>query len=485
LDHVVDLGNNLALHEALSTLRIKALGEEGGTTALAKAPILPWHDVMGFGDDPALFSIEQSANRKVRIKYPVAVRSADMFRDEVSKLPLDIFLGGYEYDADQVLVIHDYDSGRFVPIVAQELIGYQHSGIRGFLGHVATVASLATPVGAARTAAGRAALIILDKVLPVAFLLIEENRLNIVKWFPKWGPRMIYYSDIAQKILMIYGAATLLRSGAGFFKEWKNVRNARKAMEATASAGAKADEIAAELEKQADQIFNEVDKFEASEAQISEPQQAPAGAATKPPDAPVVHPDPPKAPSANEPSTANKPAGPSSTTKAPAELSPKKPPEAPAKGPNTQEQVPPAAQTTAGNMASAAQRDFETARTNFDKVQSLYAERLHVGPGGEVHHAKELQLLKRYPGAFTEAELNAFKNMRGIPADLKNSLHQGAIRSELNQAYEGLDSFLKERNLTPGTPQYNQFVRDVIDRAARYIDDRYGQWFTDYGLILK
>jgi len=57
------------------------------------------------------------------------------------------------------------------------------------------------------------------------------------------------------------------------------------------------------------------------------------------------------------------------------------------------------------------------ARERFKGLRDEYAKRLGVGQGGQVHHAIELQVLKHYPGAFTEAELNASENMRGIPAE--------------------------------------------------------------------
>src|SRR5262249_12201000 len=66
------------------------------------------------------------------------------------------------------------------------------------------------------------------------------------------------------------------------------------------------------------------------------------------------------------------------------------------------------------------------ARRQFAKLEPVYAERLGVGPGGVVHHARELQLLDKYPGVYTEAELNAFRNMRGIPAKFNDDLHLGA-----------------------------------------------------------
>jgi hypothetical protein len=172
-----------------------------------------------------------------------------------------------------LLVIHDYDAGRYVPVVAQELIGYQHSGIRGFLAHVATVATFATPLGAARTAIGKAAILILERVLPAIFLLIDENRLNLVKWFPKWGPRMIYFADIAKVGVGVYGLGRFAFSGYKFFSNWKEIRQARAALEG-GKAAPDAEKAALALEKAADDIFSEVEKLQAAESSAGKAAQA-------------------------------------------------------------------------------------------------------------------------------------------------------------------------------------------------------------------
>ncbi|EPY05764.1 hypothetical protein PAALTS15_18228 [Paenibacillus alvei TS-15] len=264
LDRVVDSENNLELHNILSELRLKAKGSEKGINALQNAPILPWHDVMGIFEDNATFFFSRTSNGKVNIKYDVKTLGSKDFADEIQKLPLDIFTSGHTYEPDQVLVIHDYDKGRFIPVVAQELIGYQHLGVRGFLTHVTTVASLVTPVGAAKTVIGKAALFTLERLLPTIFVLVDENRLNLVKWFPKWGPRMIYYSDLAQKYVAAYGFLRLSLSGWTLLRSWKEVRQARNALEGV-HASSEAEKMAAALERQADEIFDQAEKLRNSE----------------------------------------------------------------------------------------------------------------------------------------------------------------------------------------------------------------------------
>jgi hypothetical protein len=263
LDRVVDAGNNQELHLALSDLRLKAMGPDQGSKALESAPVLPWHDVMGFFEQEAVFSFSRTRDGKVQIKYPARLFNAEGLGGELKQLPTDIFIGGHVYERDQVLIIHDHDNGRFVPIVAQELLGYQHAGVRGFLGHVATVASFAIPVSAAESLAAKAAVLVLERVLPAAFLLIDENRLNLVKWFPNWGPRMIRYADIAKVGLAVYGVGRFAFSGWQIFKNWKDVRKARAALEG-AAADPKAEQVALALEQKADEIFSEVEKVRAS-----------------------------------------------------------------------------------------------------------------------------------------------------------------------------------------------------------------------------
>jgi len=281
LDDVVNFGNNLELHSVLSELRLKAMGPQRAADAIRQAPVLPWHDVMGFFEDAATFDFEQTSRETIRVKYPVHQRASTMFADEISRLPTDLFVGGHEFALDDVLVIHDYDAGRFVPVVAQELIGYQNSGVRGFLGHVLTVASLATPVGAAKTVLGKAALFTLERVLPVTFLVIDENRINLVKAFPTWGPRMIYFSDIVKIGVGAFGLFRFATGGYRIFQDWKAVRDARKLMDPNVL-DPNAERLALQLEGTVDDIYNQIDELKTaetqSEANALSQQKQPGGA---------------------------------------------------------------------------------------------------------------------------------------------------------------------------------------------------------------
>jgi hypothetical protein len=52
-----------------------------------------------------------------------------------------------------------------------------------------------------------------------------------------------------------------------------------------------------------------------------------------------------------------------------------------------------------------------------------------------VHHAVEQQVLTRYPGLFTEAELHSLSNLRGIPKAINPDLHLSKIRRAWNDFY--------------------------------------------------
>jgi hypothetical protein len=124
----------------------------------------------------------------------------------------------------------------------------------------------------------------------------------------------------------------------------------------------------------------------------------------------------------------------------------------------------------------------KTARDNFDgDLRKAHAKALNLGPGGDVHHAIELQVLDMYPGVYTEAELNALANMRGVPPELlgRKQLHNSEIRSKWDQAYERLDAELKQRGLEPGHPDYDKTVRQHITDARNQIDHFLGPFFSE------
>ena len=107
-----------------------------------------------------------------------------------------------------------------------------------------------------------------------------------------------------------------------------------------------------------------------------------------------------------------------------------------------------------------------------------FSSQLGVRKGGQVHHAIELQVLDKYPGVYTEAELNSLRNMRGIQPENagKLQLHNSAIRSKIDDTYRYLDAQILRRGLMPGTPEYNILVKESLDETVRYMDWAYGNF---------
>ncbi|WP_156893518.1 hypothetical protein [Actinokineospora enzanensis] len=80
-----------------------------------------------------------------------------------------------------------------------------------------------------------------------------------------------------------------------------------------------------------------------------------------------------------------------------------------------------------------------------------------------VHHAVERQAAHIYPGAgLTDAKINSFENLRGIPkGETNNTVHLSRLRKNWNEFYDD--------NIT-ATEQ------DLLDYATR-MDDEFGDQF--------
>lgn len=83
-----------------------------------------------------------------------------------------------------------------------------------------------------------------------------------------------------------------------------------------------------------------------------------------------------------------------------------------------------------------------------------------------VHHGVEQQVLTKYPGVLTEAEIHSLENLRGIPKAINSELHLSKIRKEWNSFYRQFDS-------TGTVPTRQQ----LLDKATE-IDNMFGTRFT-------
>ena len=79
-----------------------------------------------------------------------------------------------------------------------------------------------------------------------------------------------------------------------------------------------------------------------------------------------------------------------------------------------------------------------------------------------MHHGVEQQVLDRYPGLITAAELHSLENLRGIPKGANAKTHLREIRKEWNAFYrQHPDHVTKEQ---------------LLDKATE-IDEKYGHLF--------
>lgn len=268
MDKDIDGANNIALHEALSRLKLQGGGPQSAA-ALADAPTLAWHDVMGFFEQKAVFSVTRTARGTVLIRYLGAISSGLYANPEYAEIAgmdrkarLDIMTGGIEVRADQPIIVRDYDADRTVVLTAEDLIAYQHAGVRKFLADIGMIASLATPAGAETV--GARVLAYGTQILTVATLIVDENKLNIRKWFPNWGPAIIDTSEKIKIVIAVVGIAQLVRGGWKLVDNLRKLRSARKAMDSAAIVGsadelADAEQQAAQLESRADDLIRQAD----------------------------------------------------------------------------------------------------------------------------------------------------------------------------------------------------------------------------------
>ena len=83
-----------------------------------------------------------------------------------------------------------------------------------------------------------------------------------------------------------------------------------------------------------------------------------------------------------------------------------------------------------------------------------------------VHHAVEQQVLTKFPGVLTEAEIHSLENLRGIPNGINSEVHLSQIRIDWNNFYE-------QFSLNGMVPTKSQLLQ-----KATQIDAKYGLMFT-------
>jgi RHS repeat-associated protein len=96
-----------------------------------------------------------------------------------------------------------------------------------------------------------------------------------------------------------------------------------------------------------------------------------------------------------------------------------------------------AAEASAGTKAADAAACGATVGSSSSKNYRATFFAAHPELEGKVivHHAVEQQVLKEFPGLFTEAEIHSLQNLRGIPKEINSNVHLSQIRTEWNAFY--------------------------------------------------
>jgi RHS repeat-associated protein len=93
---------------------------------------------------------------------------------------------------------------------------------------------------------------------------------------------------------------------------------------------------------------------------------------------------------------------------------------------------------------------------------TFFATYPHLTGKVVVHHGIEQQVLRRYPGRFTEAEIHSLENLRGIPKSHNPDVHLSEIRRQWNAFYREFPNASRE---------------SILEKAAE-IDSLFGPQFT-------
>ena len=89
-----------------------------------------------------------------------------------------------------------------------------------------------------------------------------------------------------------------------------------------------------------------------------------------------------------------------------------------------------------------------------------------------VHHAIEQQVMKRYPGLFTKADIHAIENLRGIPKKINSDLHLSKIRKEWNKFYKRFD----DAGITPTKKQLEDYAKAIDRKFSNQFDPPFSVW---------
>jgi hypothetical protein len=199
------------------------------------------------------------SNGNVLVHYPATQHDEREF-PEMHTLPA-VFTGeGYEFGADEIVGIKQYEQGgEVVYLPALALIDYSNQCIQSTSGKIIEVSAIAASFGlvgpaeaVAEPGAWGARLALADRiatVVGIASIVIQENRDWIIRKFGPAGRFLVRTAEIANKAAAIYGFGRLGMAGV---KLVSNLRNGTRALRSESAIFDKLDDA----EKQ---VINRID----------------------------------------------------------------------------------------------------------------------------------------------------------------------------------------------------------------------------------
>lgn len=272
LDEVIDGENNFRLHLALSKLRMSTLNDAKFAEGLSKAMVLPWHDTKV--NAPANFFVTRLGDGRIQVKMSmlqvIDLKQSQDYGAEARKLPMDLYTGqGMVFDPDTPFVIHDYDAGQDVVLLARDLVGYQHKGVRKFEMDTVEVASYALPMAAGGSAAISTTGLLWDAA-QIGLTITDEYRTEI----RKSSPELLTMLDTAKMVIAARGVAGLAKASPAFIQNWRKAFETfkgRRALASFANESASSSKALAALEQETGALLAQVAKEEAAAGGIAGP----------------------------------------------------------------------------------------------------------------------------------------------------------------------------------------------------------------------
>ncbi len=231
---------------------------------IEKAPILPFRPGGITVWDDAPIMANRLADGNIQVHIPQRVQGTEMFRQEVSTLDPHIFYtNGIVFNPKEIVGVKDYTTDESVLYMpAMGLILYSAKDDTMVINRIINLSTLIIGGGAGKavTWVGKA-LIFLDRAaiaISAISLVANEHRPWILKTFPKYGKKILSVIDTANTIAGLYGIGRLA-TGVGY-ATIKRLRARRQLLaEEAASLGLANEDRLAELEKQMDEIINNVE----------------------------------------------------------------------------------------------------------------------------------------------------------------------------------------------------------------------------------